>query len=55
MLGRSREEDFRSLITLAKDLELYEREDVQSILASFEDYVQSQRRLMKIYDTVYLS
>ncbi len=54
MRERRVNEGKRDLIALAKDFGIYNREDVQEILANYTDYGQSHKVLMKIYEQVYL-
>lgn len=53
-MARSKAEEKRQLITIAKDFELFDREDVKKIIDSFTDYGQSHRKLMKIYESTYM-
>lgn len=52
--GRSMAGEKRQLIILAKDFELYDRDDVKEIINSFSDYEISQKKLLKVYEQVYL-
>lgn len=44
----------KDLITLASDFGLLEREDVQEIIETSLTYAKGQRRIMRVYENVYM-
>lgn len=44
----------KDLITLASDFGLLEREDVQEIIETSLTYAEGQRKIMRVYENVYM-
>lgn len=44
----------KDLTTLASDFRLLEREDVQEIIETSLTYAEGQRRIMRVYENVYM-
>ena len=53
IFGAYREEK-RELKVLAQDFELYDRKDVKEIIATCGSYYEGHRKLMEIYNLVYM-
>lgn len=47
-------QDMKDLMELAEDFKLLEREDVQEIIENCKSYVEGQRKIMGVYDKVYM-
>lgn len=47
-------EEKRELKVLAMDFGLWEREDVQEIVATCSNYHEGQRKILQIYNQVYM-
>lgn len=47
-------QDMKDLMELAEDFKLLEREDVQEIIENCKSYAEGQRKIMGVYDKVYM-
>lgn len=47
-------QDVKDLKTLARDFGLLHKEEVQKILETCKDYADGQRKIMSVYEMVYL-
>lgn len=47
-------QDVKDLKTLARDFGLLHKEEVQKILETCKDYADGQRKIMQVYEMVYL-
>lgn len=47
-------QDKKELKILASDFGLLDREDVQRIIANCKSYAEGQRKIMRVYEKVYM-